>query len=209
MNAPTITMPQDQAQKKLEEYRESLRRRADAEHEALVQAYEQLATGTPLISLEQAIREGGFDEKMRPRLAIARADRKQVQFTWRGWDTSALFDTRIRSNYGGSTLWRRVELGRQHGLKRKWGDGTTTSITVQGYALVPMIPADVRNRMKGQPRDHFILWEVEEWSDRPITAQPDIDPLLLKHLHGDLYTVLDQWDLTEIERLVMSGRREG
>jgi hypothetical protein len=74
-----------------------------------------------------------------------------------------------------------------------------------GYALIPMIPADVR------PRDAlencYVLWEVEHWADRPIRATPDRDPYLLKHLAGDLYAVIAEWDLTELERAIMQGRR--
>lgn len=55
-------------------------------------------------------------------------------------------------------------------------------------------------------RDFFILWEVENWSDRPLTAVPDRDPLLLKHISGDLYTVEAAWDLTDLEQAIMARR---
>lgn len=35
---------------------------------------------------------------------------------------------------------------------------------------------------------------------------PPTDPLLLRHLHGDLYAVLAAWDLTPLERAVLAGR---
>ena len=199
MNAPTITMPKEDARQKLEEYRQSMRRRTDEEHAQLVTAYEALAEGTPLISLQDAVRGAGFDEKMRPNVAIARADRNQVMFDW-GWATTrATFDAHHpNARRRSADLTVTVDLGQEHG-----GDHWSR---VRGYALVPMIPADVRNRMTGQPRDHFILWEVEEWSDRRIGAQPDIDPLLLKRIGDDLFAVVDSWNLTEIERLIMRGR---
>jgi hypothetical protein len=213
MNVPTITMPRDEAQARLDEYYESVSRRADAEHEAAVQAYEALAAGTPLLSLQQAFRRlfeleeatpgTGFDEKHRPRIAVARADRQQVRFRWNG--TRFNFDT--SKNWGDyPQLIRNVDVGQQ----RPRG---TNPI---GYALVPMIPADVRNRMSerglGGPRKHFILWDVEAWSDRRIEAEPDRDPLLLLPIGDaattDLYAVVDEWDLTEVERYIMLGRRE-
>lgn len=89
----------------------------------------------------------------------------------------------------------------------------------RGYALVPMIPPEVRRGLRNgngsrcrkhaasNDRKRFILWEVDEWSDTRLRSQPDRDPLLLEHLHGEMYIVLAQWDLTEIERMVMLGRR--
>jgi hypothetical protein len=35
---------------------------------------------------------------------------------------------------------------------------------------------------------------------------PPEDPALLKHIGGDLYAVLAVWNLTELERAVLSGR---
>jgi hypothetical protein len=48
---------------------------------------------------------------------------------------------------------------------------------------------------------------VEQWADTRIGARPDRDPYLLRHLHGDAYAVLAEWDLTPLEQLVMTGRR--
>jgi hypothetical protein len=46
-----------------------------------------------------------------------------------------------------------------------------------------------------------ILWEAE-WQHVPS------DPLLLRHITGPLYAVLASWDLTELERAVLSRRLE-
>lgn len=199
MNVPTIEMPAEDAKAKLAAYRAQLRRRADEEYEAAAAGYEALAEGKPLLNLTDAINFAGLGDDGRPRLAIARADRKQVEVT--GWGaprdhirfnaTSPNFST---WGYSG-TLMVNVRWN-EPGIKMK-----------NGYALVPMVPADVRP--SGQLKDYFILWEVEAWSDRRIGAQPDIDPYLLHHLAGDLYTVEAAWDLTELERAIMAGRREG
>jgi hypothetical protein len=70
-------------------------------------------------------------------------------------------------------------------------------------AMVPIVPPQHR-----PPRgfgDRIILWEVEnwEWSRLPL---PPGDPALLRHVGGDIYAVEAVWDLTELERLVLSGR---
>lgn len=195
MNVPHITMPQEAAQKKLEAYRSQLRRRADAEYEAAVTGYAALAEGKPLINLVDAFNQAGLGEDGRPRLAIARADRKQVTVSAiRGF---IRFNALKRATWGydGTLLvdipWQNLE---SYQFKA-------------GYSLVPMVPADVRPT--GQLKDYFILWEVEAWSSDPLIAVPDRDPYLLQHLSGDLYAVIAEWDLTELERAIMAGRREG
>lgn len=208
MNVTTITMPKEQAEAKLSAYQEQLRRRSDAEYEAALAGYQALAEGTPLISLTEAIRGGGFDEKMRPKLAVARADRRQVMFLWRSRDTTAWFDTNLSTRWSGRhwlSLCVEIDMGRRHGQKQA-GISHYCEMDVQGFALVPMVPADVRP--SGNLRDYFILWEVEQWSDRRIGAQADRDPYLLRHLGGDLYAVVAEWMLTDLERLVMAGRRQ-
>lgn len=83
MNVSTITMPRAEARERLRAYRRSLHRRADAEYQAAADGYAALAEGRTLINIDQAIQEGGFFEDMRPKLAIARADRRVVRFEWR------------------------------------------------------------------------------------------------------------------------------
>jgi hypothetical protein len=196
MNVPQITMPPEAAQLKLEAYRKQLRRRADEEYKAAVAGYAALAAGKPLLNLTDAFNHAGLGEDGRPRLAIARADRKQVMLdVWRD-RREAVFDSRKNPQVFGyvGTLRMRIPVDfSMNGAK-------------DGYALVPLVPADVRP-MTGSLKDFFILWEVEQWSDRPLTAVPDYDPLLLQHIAGDLYAVIAEWDLTPLERAIMTGRR--
>ena len=76
----------------------------------------------------------------------------------------------------------------------------------RGYAMVPMVPADVRPET-GQLKDWFVLWEVEQWHDNRHT-EPPRDPFLLKHIGGTLYAILAEWDLTEVERSIMAELAE-
>lgn len=199
MDVQLVTMDPTEAREQLREYRASLHRSADAEYEAVAAGLEALAAGHPVISLERAIREGGFDEQMRPRLAIARADRRHVGVSWL-WPYQqgvARFDSNPH-RYQRDSLLVDVHVG------------ITPERQGFGYALVPMIPAPVRQAARVRPyadRQHYILWEVEQWSERRLDVTPDRDPYLLRHLHGDAYAVIAEWELTELERLVMAGRR--
>ena len=195
MDVRTITEDPVSAKAKLKAYRTQLHRRADDEYQAIADGYRQLAAGRDLINLADVMREAGCDEQGRPHLAIARADRRQVEFVpdWRG-DRGA-FDAR--------------ETGRASETLNIWVDLEPFTHRRRGYALVPLVPADVIEAAGGRValKNHFVLWEVEEWSDRRLTARPDYDPYLLRHLGGHLYAVVGEWDLTELERAVMAGRR--
>lgn len=199
MNVPTITMERAEARERLQAYQHELHRRADDEYLVAAKAYEALADGHPVIQLSIAVEQAGLDETGRPKIAIARADRRQVRFQWFGLRYQFMrFDTRLRGYSGGPTL--NIEL--------PWR-GKRANSQCYGYALVPMIPPEVRTQINlSEIPKHFILWEVEGWSDRPLIAEPPRDPLLLRPIHTDLYAVVAHWDLTELERLIMRGRRE-
>jgi hypothetical protein len=198
MNVPTIEMTPESAQAKLNAYRTQLRRRADAEYEAAAAGYEALAEGRALLNLTDAMNFAGLGDDGRPRLAIARADRKQVhcRVGRREITFNALKNRWSTRSYEGSLV-----------IDVPYNNVGFDRFSKEGFGLVPMVPADVRP--KGQLREFFVLWEVEAWSDTSMLAEPDRDPYLLKHIGGDIYAVIAEWDLTELERAIMSGRREG
>lgn len=206
MNVATITMDQDQARAKLKAYRSAKHKDAEEHYRQLEEGYAALAKGTPLLNLDDVFRDVALDEKSRPKLAIARADQKQVYFEWRNNDQRALFDTAClhRNNVRHRSYRIAVNMNRRHGRTQTTSRGETYGVAVTGYALIPLVPADVRPQF-GLLKDLFILWEVDQWADEKIGARPPHDPMLLKHLGGALYAVLAQWDLTELERAVLGG----
>jgi len=106
MNTKTIKMSKAEAAKKVEAYRAALARRSDDEYEQALTVYEALEQGLTVIDVGAAIREGGFDDKMRPKLAIARADRKQVRFQWASHVDTAILDTRADTTSSATDWWR-------------------------------------------------------------------------------------------------------
>lgn len=211
MNTPLITMDKETARAKLKAFRANTHRDAEEIYARTAEAYAVLAEGTPLVSLTQAIQAGGLFDDWRPKLAIARADRREVHFRWPACETRARYFTgnfRRMNVDEDSTLTRFVDMGRENG--KQWAPKSRPTelsyVAAAGYALVPMVPADVRPRT-GQLRDWFVLWEVTQWFDRPQSMKAPIDPLLLKHVGADLYAVLAQWDLTEVERFILQEVR--
>lgn len=198
MDVVTITMTKAQAFTKLAAYRSAATRAVDREYQAAYKGYKTLAKGQALLNITDAIRVGGFDKDERPRFAICRADFVQVEFGW-GWDQTqiAFRGMRHRRSWatdGGQVL---IDIGRRHGIKDQWH-------SVRAYALVPMIPADVRP--VGNIGRFHVLWEVDHWTSQPHGSSTPRDPYLLRHLGGALYAIVAAWNLTDLERAVMEGR---
>jgi hypothetical protein len=199
MDVQTIVMEPDAAAAKLAEYRERRRRGVDVEAERAERAYRELAKGTPLLMLADVMSQAPIDEKGRPRLAIARADMPQVQFTRYGSSSPARyeFDARRSGRGNRKELVILVDLLEPSTWSRTAGYQT-------GYSLVPMVPPDVLGNRS--PSTHYVLWEVEKWADSPLSPIPDRDPYLLRRLDADLWAVVGEWDLTDVERAIMRGR---
>lgn len=193
-------MPVKEAREKLAAYRRQLKRKADAEYEAVAKGYEELEKGRALIDVGAAIREAPRDEKGRPMIAIARSDRREVEYrqNWR----DEIFCAHS-AGYSMSMEQDNPTLVRMFGHQVSMPNGGWP----QGYAMVPMVPAEALEKA-GNPdlSKCFTLWEVEKWRDRSRTM-PDRDPYLLRHVGGALYAVLAAWDLTDLERAIMSARR--
>lgn len=218
MNVSTITMDPAEAQAKLDAYRDALQARhsskVEVEWKAAMDAYRELAKGTPLIDPLAAIRECGWRTDSRPVLAIARADMARVQWqlvrSSRWWNS----ETKRYSGNWSPMQWQ-FSASRQNesNWRRRDGHGKTFTVSnisaeppgepKQGTAMVPMVPPDVLPARGCDLSKHFVLWEVENWD-----AAPPVDPILLRPIGGDLYAVVAQWDLTEIERVIIAGTRK-
>lgn len=214
MDVTTIQMDPEAAREKMEYYREVLKGRhaavIDQEFQAIEAACEELAKGTPLINPIEAIRDCGWRPDGRPKLAIGRADKKQVQ--WRiSRDSRRWHHEKCEwsGNYAPMT-WSfearntRRDTSRSKNLHFEVPDVRTNPpiAPVQGVAMMPLVPAEVYPSRGLNLSRYFVLWEVENWD-----YAPPIDPMLLRHLGGELYAVVAQWDLTPLERAIISGTR--
>jgi len=87
MNVELIKIDKDVAQAKLLAYRKGIAARAHGaanervrrEYERIEAGYRAAAKGLPLIELSKAMATGGWDEKGRPKFAVARSDRHRVK----------------------------------------------------------------------------------------------------------------------------------
>lgn len=214
MDVATIQMDPVEAQLKLDQYKEALSNRhsqaIEREYDAIVKGYEALAKGTPLINPREAISNAGWRADGRPVLAICRADQKQCR--WRIERHSRFWDpiTGLSNGKWAPMTWR------FEGKKERWDRQRAANLVFyvqdvkteppvdpkEGRAMVPIIPASILPERGLDFKKHFILWEVENWDEAP-----PVDPMLLKPIGGDLYAVIGQWDLTDLERAIIAGTR--
>jgi hypothetical protein len=161
--------------------------------EEIARCYKMLAQGKLVIKALESIRTAGCDDNGLPKLAIARADAKEVHLQM--WSE------------GSATMSSVTGRGRQRLLGRAFNNHFTFESGTFGRrdrwrnadALVPIVP--INERPKRALQNFHVLFEAE-WRK----AVP-IDPFLLKRLgKSDMWVVCAMWDLSEIERTALAAR---
>lgn len=196
MNLAPLEISEEEAKEKLAEYEAALQVERNSEDEAIAMGYRAAARGLSIIRLSNAIALGGWVEGHDglPRIAIMRADATDCFVQWSG-------DDLVYADQEGWNLNRGALVG-AHTVRVPMRNTSvpTTRSWRRGRTVVPLIPP--RHRPKPRRLRHcHILWEVERW-----TLEPPRDPALLRHIRGDLWAVLATWDLTDLERYVLSQR---
>jgi hypothetical protein len=180
MNTARIEVDRAQAQKLYRLYREH-RDQATAQDLKIESVYRQIAGGKKVIMAFESIRQAGLDDQGRPKLAIIRAD---AQWAFLRKDRDRL-SFQMESWPRGNS--RRTIVVPWTGME--WA-------STSAKARVPLVPLHIRP--KSNLSNYYILWEAD-WEHAPV------DPMLLRRYGGDLWLVLAAWDLTAVERAVLSG----
>lgn len=207
MDVQTHEMPVDEAKKAYKEYREACKKHPNDDWlDTMRLLYKHMRKGRAVIDIGKVITEGGqFDDGM-PKLGIARADLEIIHCRRRANGRTVFY---MPGKHGYAYKGSRVEIPDFPTIENeKWGEslwdnerGQWTRY-IDRQSIVPKIPAQFRPTHK--LINYHILWEVDEWT-RIIPKRAPGDPLLLKHIKGSMFAVLAAWDLTELERTVISG----
>lgn len=199
MQTATLDIDQSDAKAQYKAYRSlcldrfdkeepELRARLRKEHAEAQRILWHAAQGRKILKLSDSFRAAGLDSRGWPVLAIERADHAYTWCRRRRADTVA---------FGQLDSWR-------------WERVAAVNVMLPGHkvtergpgcclrAVVPAIPPHLKPA--GRLERYHILWEAE-WE--PVAPK---DPILLQHIAGDAWAVLAQWDLTEVERMVLAGR---
>jgi hypothetical protein len=213
VNLPVMEMPRAEARELFLSYKREVEERHDDELAEIMAGYRQMALGRPVLSMRQAIEQGGTVtvadqnyehgygwrtvERQRPALACLRADQPECWVTMSGVAKSA------------------TATFRHHNIAA-WGtrNSPRRTVSVPGLsfpearfpsspfvAMTPIVPPQLRP--KRHLRNYHILWEAKWTRDKPLAPE---DPALLKRIGRDLFVVLAIWDLTPLERAVLGAR---
>jgi hypothetical protein len=184
MDVEKLVMDQYQAR---ELHREYQKHRADmtADDRAIAALYKRISQGKLIIRAFASITAAGLDAAGLPKLAIMRADQRKVR----------------------CCIQRNEVLFSDNNLRSRANDRNITVpmpgaswATQNRIADVPLIPVHLRPR-KALEKYH-VLWEAD-WNQYPV------DPYLLRRMGEDAWIVVASWDLTAVERAVMSSRLNG
>ena len=181
MDVQTIVISKEQAIEKLTEFRNINKTQRRAEDVEFRRLYRMAEKGYPIIDVGNAFRETGLSEKRQPLLAMARAD----------WQTCWFH--RYERRFANSRRYYKANSFRLPNNVWNWENVAWGDISVD----VPFIPPAIRptDEISG----YWILFEVKNWTEYPA------DPFLLKKVSGWLYAVIGEWDLTDLERSLLSG----
>lgn len=147
-----------------------------------------IAKGKIVVKALASIAAAGLNEKKLPNLAIARADAHWCHLLALRDGRSIMTSRELRWSLERIASSMKFELPPLDGIK-------------QGHhkAMVPHIPPDIRPKRGLQ--NYHILFEAD-W-----TEAPPVDPMLLRRIGGDdLWIVCGAWELSEIERAVLTGK---
>lgn len=203
MQLDTIQISEEEAKARLAEYESMLQEERTNQDYQIAAGYRAAAKGLPIIRLSETVAAGGYFSYGLPRIAVIRANVKtcyvyreangdHTDFVFTASDEGVWQSLNRGARVNRNTVRVTVPYDESHRNRRNsWG----TALTV-----VPTIPPRYRPKRR-RLRGFHILWEVEQWE----RVAPR-DPALLRHIAGDLWAVHAVWDLTELERAVLSGR---
>ncbi len=211
MEIEKIQMPKDKAKAEWKKYNELIKKRHEKYLEEMKKCMYQLSQGKALIDLYKVMEKAGVTKDYQPKLAIARADWKEVYFVKtdsgrgvftaerdRGWAIKSDGDVDLQPHT--FMEWPREKESIKTDTGTKQADVSWSIASKNIKTRVPIIPAQLIP--EGNLSGYYILWEVKNWEDLPETK----DPLLLKRITENLFVILGAWDLTDLEQSIISGR---
>jgi hypothetical protein len=205
MQTVAIEIDRARARELYREYRKNVHYSKPIDRECM-RAYQLLGQGRLIIRALESVKIAGIKtegvDAGFPKLALCRADATgctaEMQSDGRCTMHAEDVQPRYRGRFGNSGPIQSRNVFH-------WPAGSFTRIAhkSRATALVPTPPLHLRPK-RGFANYH-VLWEAH-W-----TRIVPHDPMLLRRLsrHGDVWLVVAQWELTEVERAVLSGHLIG
>lgn len=202
MDVTKITMSKEEAEVAYKEYLEVVKVRKEKQYEDLKKVYRAISKGYKVIDIFDAFKRTS-SENNQPKLAIVRADSRQAFFQKELGGAGVFSD-------GNLSDWNRQEKVSDVRLPGETFSEWEMEDEARGRANwnikernivtnVPLIPGHLLP--EGKLENYYILFEVEEWNSVATT----VDPYLLKRINANTFIVLAEWDVTDVEAVVMRG----
>jgi len=178
----------------------------EQEDEVLMASYREMAKGQRILNVAHVMRAFGVDKDSKSRLPLLAIGQADWKHTWlRQHDNKIVFSSDSyphwdyrHNKYKNGAIGFLSDVFPPELTNSEWRRTNNLPAVQNKRALTPAIPAHLRPA--GDLSGYHILWEAKWVHEAPP------DPLLLKHVSGHIYTVLAQWDLTPIEKMVLEGR---
>ncbi|HEX8638021.1 MAG TPA: hypothetical protein VF692_08165, partial [Pyrinomonadaceae bacterium] len=165
MNVPLIEIARHEALLKLEDYKALHESQKTREDERLQSLYKAVSNGARVINVAAAFKFAGLNEKGQPKLAIARADQKEICFhprkhfeQWSSANSGA-------GGFSDSRIWNRLSTAKSYVLPRNTFDNEKLESKIL-RTRVPHIPPRIRPTIK--LHNFHILFEVDNWEEYPV-----------------------------------------
>ena len=208
-NAPTIDIPVEEAEKFYKEYAEEIKERGDKAEKYLKElksTYYHLSQGRKVIDIYEVFKKSSLKENGDPELAIARADLKKIFFHRESMGAGCFaekerwYDSSDNVRLPSNTFkdWDTV-IEDSSNEWNEWSVRHPKIVRATVETKVPLVPAHIMPN--GKLDNYYILFEVSEWNEVPVAA----DPYLLKRINSNAFVVLAEWDITPIEQAILRG----
>lgn len=195
-----IEMGEKEAEEAYKQYLEVVKTRKEKYLKDLKTVYYNLKQGKTVIDIFEAMKKADTNKEGDPRLAICRADAKEVYFEKQSVGSGSFSHEDFGSWNKGSYRYD-IQLPSNTFSDWKFKEGSDWEINRKRIKTkVPIIPAHLLP--KGKLENYYILWETKEWETLPERK----DPFLLKRISNNLFVVLAEWDVTKLEQSIIRGR---
>lgn len=211
MEIEKIQMPKEKAKIEWKIYNDLIKKRHDKYLEDMKNCMYQLSQGKALIDIYKIMETAGVNKNYQPKLAIARADWKEVYFrkqdsgrgffarSEKSWAMKSDGDVDLQPETFCQWLRTKEDIRMADKTIRK-ADNRWSIANEKIKTKVPIIPAHLIP--EGDLSNYYVLWEVQKWEDLPEQK----DPLLLKRITENLFVILSAWEVTTLEQSIISGR---
>lgn len=183
------------------------------EDAAMRTVLERMIDGTQVVSPSAMIHGSSRGGSRLPGIVVAPATARTVEFHAERWDATR----RLRRREGGIERECHLSAGEwtypldEDDYTWPYLDSRGVGHRFDAVASTPLIPPRVR--AAHDLSDKLVAFEaapddwtvIRDWREVIPPPRPRWDPMLLQHLVGDLYTVVAQWELTDLELAVLAG----